>query len=54
MTSENGIDEYIKNSLIFSNKLNDYISPIFSKNDKIGYGYKYNPAIDDYSNCLNY
>jgi hypothetical protein len=50
----NNIDNYIKSKFVFNDKnKNDFISPLFSKNELIGYCYKYMPNID-YSNCINY
>ena len=49
-----GEEEYIKHKTVFNvNNNNDFISPIFSENDIIGYCYKYYPNID-YSKCFNY
>jgi hypothetical protein len=50
----NNVDNYIKSKFVFNDKnKNDFISPLFSKNELIGYCYKYMPNID-YSNCINY
>jgi len=50
----NNVDNYIINTFVFNDKnINDYISPILSKNEFIGYCYKYIPNID-YSKCINY
>ena len=49
-----GIENYINNYAVFSDKNDkDYISPIFSSSNIIGYCYKYNPDID-YDICFNY
>jgi ubiquitin C-terminal hydrolase len=50
-----GVDYYISYKLMFDKKLeNDYISPIFNFERIIGYGYKYEPTIDDYTKHDNY
>jgi len=42
-----GYEEYIKQNMLFNN---DYTSPIFDKNnDNIGFAFKYDPSIKDYS-----
>jgi len=49
---DKGYSDYTKYSLIFINQDNniDYASPIMdSDNKEIGYAYKYNPQINDYS-----
>jgi len=51
----NKIEKYIKSRLVFSNNNNtDLISPIFSDNEIIGYGYKYKEGINDYSPYFDY
>ena len=48
------IDNYIETKMIFDkNNKNDYISPIFSKNEFIGYCYIYKQNIK-YKDCINY
>ena len=50
----NNVDNYIKSKFVFNDKnKNDFISPLFSKNEFIGYCYKYMPDID-YNKCINY
>ena len=50
----NNVDNYIKSKFVFNDKnKNDFISPLFSNNEFIGFCYKYMPNID-YSNCINY
>ena len=45
---EEGYKQYIQFNLLFNN---DYASPIFDKNnDNIGYAFKYEPSIKNYSN----
>ena len=51
---KNNIDNYIKNKMIFDKKRNnDYISPILSKNELIGYCYIYKPNTE-YPRYKNY
>ena len=47
------IDNYINNKTVFLNKKSDVISPIFSKNDVIGYCYKYITSLN-YKSYINH
>ena len=47
------IDNYINNKTFFLNKKSDVISPIFSKNDVIGYCYKYITSLN-YKSYINH
>ena len=50
-----GVDFYVSDKLMFERGLeNDYISPIFNFENIIGYGYKYEPQINDYRKHDNY
>ena len=50
-----GVDYYVSDKLMFERGLkNDYISPIFNFENIIGYGYKYEPQINDYRKHDNY
>ena len=45
---------YIENRTVFNkNKTNDFVSPIFSGNEVIGYFYKYLEGVN-YNSCINY
>ena len=50
-----GVDHYVSDKLMFERGLkNDYISPIFNFESIIGYGYKYEPQVNDYRKHDNY
>ena len=50
----NNVNNYIKSKFVFNDRnKKDFISPLFSQNEFIGYCYKYKTNID-YSNCINY
>ena len=50
-----GYENYINHKIIFNDKkINDYISPIFSFNEIIGYAYRYDSNIINYKNYFNY
>ena len=55
MVHSYGIDYYVSDKLMFEKGLeNDYISPIFNLENMLGYGYKYEPTITDYTKHDNY
>ena len=50
-----GIEQYLKSKAVFNNDLNDdYISPIFTKYESLGYVYKVINGQLDFSNVKNY
>jgi len=50
-----GVDYYVSDKLMFEKGIkDDYISPIFNFENMIGYGYKYEPVINDYRKHDNY
>ena len=50
-----GIEQYLKSKAVFNNELtDDYISPIFSKYDNLGYIYKVINGKLDFSDAKNY
>ena len=50
-----GVEYYVSDKLMLDKKLeNDYISPIINFENMLGYGYKYEPTITDYTKHDNY